>query len=125
MVCSFCKKEVDLNFAVFWNGAHWHRGCAVMFQKKEIVKIEKKLKSSGITQIHHAEQTLFLKEAKEDLKCLIKTAKEELKDIQELGKVMVRRGFGKRCDTNKRLESGKISHKQLEKIKEIKELYLL
>jgi len=123
MTCPQCKKDVDVYMAVFWNGTHWHRSCAVMFQKKEIVKIEKKLRSSAITQIQHAEQTNVLKDALIDLNCLNEIVDAENTDHQNLGKIMVRRGFGKRVDTNRLIESGELTHKQLEKAKEIRKLY--
>jgi len=123
MTCSYCKKSVDMFMAVFWEGRHWHRSCAVMHQKKEIVKIEKKLKSSGISQIQHAELLPVLLEAKLDLKCLIGVEKDEVNDQRVLGKIMYPKGFGERTDTQKLIESGKIPQNQIEATKKIKSLY--
>ena len=123
MTCKACHKKTDELLAVFWNGNRWHRGCAVNFQKAYISKIEAKLRTSSISQIKYCELEKELTEAREDLRCLVQIYADESKDTQELGKVMVRRGFGKNVDTNKLLESGKITPKQLEKSKIIKELY--
>jgi len=123
MTCPECRKNVDELMATYWNGHQWHRGCAVKFQQGQISKMEKKLKSSGISQIKYLEVQEEIKEAREDLKALKQIQKDENKDIQELGKIMIRRGFGKRIDTHKLLESGQITKKMIEKAEEIKELY--
>lgn len=123
MVCPECRRVVSELLATYWNGSQWHRGCAVKYQKGVVSKLEKKLISSGITQIKHAEIQIELEEAKEDLKALIQIQRDEHKDTQELGKVMVRRGFGKRVDTHNLLESGEITKKMIDRAAEIKELY--
>lgn len=123
MTCPYCKKSVDLFLAVFWEGKHWHRSCAVMHQKKEIIKIEKKLKSSGISQIQHAELIPVLLEAKLNLNCLMRVQKEEENDQRILGKIMYNKGFGKRVDTQKLLESGDLTQNQIAATKKIKLLY--
>lgn len=123
MKCGDCHKNVDELLATFWNGKQWHRSCAVKYQKEYIDKLNKKIASSGISQVKHAEVQKELEEAKEDLKALIKIQKDEHHDTQCLGKIMVRHGFGKRVDTHRLLESGEISRKMIERASEIKELY--
>lgn len=123
MSCPECKKDVNMLLAVFWNGSHWHRSCAVMRQKKEIVKIEKKLASSSISQIHHAEQKILLEDSIQNLKCLIKVNNSENEDAQKLGKIMIRHGFGERVDTHHLLEVGELSQKQIKASQEIKRLF--
>lgn len=123
MTCPECRKVVQELMATYWNGSQWHRGCAVKYQKMIVSKLEKKLKSSGISQIKYLEVERDLEDAKEDLKALIQIQRDEQKDTQSLGKIMVRHGFGKRVDTHKLLESGTITQKMIEKSTEIKELY--
>lgn len=124
--CPQCRRSldnVDDWMATFWNGDHWHRRCAVLYQQKSIVKLEKKLKSAKITQACYSELVHELDEAKADLEALKKIAQDERTDRHGLGSKLVRHGFGSRIDTHKLLEAGKITHKQVERAAEIKALY--
>ena len=123
MKCKVCRNNVDPLMATFWNGQRWHRSCAVKYQRSVIDKLEKKLSSSGISQIKYLELQKDLVEEKEDLKCLIQTELEEQSDLQKLGSILVRRGFGKNVDTHSLLESGKITKKMISHSEDIKQLY--
>lgn len=123
MPCPICRKEADIMLAVIYEGDRYHRSCLVQRLKKVIVSLEKKMTSPGISQINHAVSTRELDEKRLDLKAAERTYQEEKTDKQQLGKIMIRRGFGARVDTHKLLERGEVTKKQIDRAAEIKELY--